>query len=62
MGLLLAWMGAGLIRAFLFRVQPFDPATLTGVSALILFLALVVSLRPALHAARVDLGHVLREE
>ena len=61
-GLLLAWMGAGLIRAFLFRVQPFDPATLTGVSALILFLALVVSLRPALHAARVDLGHVLREE
>jgi predicted permease len=61
-GLLLAWMGAGLIRAFLFRVQPFDPATLVGVSALILFLALAVSLRPALHAASVDLGRVLKEE
>lgn len=61
-GLLLAWMGAGLIRAFLFRVQPFDPVTLAGVSALILFLALAVSLRPALHAASVDLGRVLKDE
>jgi hypothetical protein len=61
-GLLLAWMGAGLIRAFLFRVQPFDPATLVAVPALILLLALAVSLRPAWHAASVDLGRILRDE
>jgi putative ABC transport system permease protein len=61
-GLLLAWMGASTIRAFLFRVQPLDPATLAGVAATILLLALAVSLRPALRAARVDLGTVLKEE
>lgn len=61
-GLILAWMGAGLIRAFLFRVEPLDPATLIAVSAAILTLALVVSLRPALRAARVDLGKVLKDE
>ncbi len=61
-GLLLAWMGASTIRAFLFRVQPLDPATLAAVAALILLLALAVSLRPAWRAARVDLGTVLKEE
>jgi putative ABC transport system permease protein len=61
-GLLLAWMGASTIRAFLFHVEPLDPATLAGVAAAILTLALAVSLRPAWRAARVDLGRVLREE
>lgn len=61
-GLLLAWLGAGTIRAFMFRVQPLDPATLTVVASLILGLALLVSLRPALRAARVDLASVLRSE
>lgn len=61
-GLLLVWMGAGLIRGFLFRVQPFDPTTLGGVSALIVTLALAVSLRPTWRAASVDLGHILRQE
>jgi predicted permease len=61
-GLLLTWVGAGLIRAFLFRVQPFDAATLAGVSVLILLLALAVSLRPAWHAATVDLAHILKDE
>lgn len=61
-GLLLAWMGASTIRAFLFKVQPLDPATLAGVAVLILLLALAVSLRPAWKAARVDLGRVLKEE
>ncbi len=60
-GLGLAWMGAGTIRAFLFQVRPLDPVTLAAVAALILTLALLVSLRPALRAARVDLGSVLRE-
>jgi putative ABC transport system permease protein len=61
-GLLLAWMGASTIRAFLFKVQPLDLATLAGVAATILLLALTVSLRPAWRAARVDLGTVLKEE
>ena len=61
-GLGLAWLGASTIRAFLFQVTPFDPATLIGVSATILALALVVSLRPALSATRTDFTRVLREE
>jgi len=62
LGLLLVWMGASTIRAFLFRVQPLDPVTLIGVAAMILLLALSVSLRPAWRAARVDLGTVLKAE
>jgi predicted permease len=61
-GLALAWMGASTIRAFLFKVQPLDPATLFGVATTVLLLALAVSLRPAWRAARVDLGTVLKEE
>jgi putative ABC transport system permease protein len=61
-GLGLAWLGANTIRAFLFRVQPFDPLTLTAVAGTILTLALIVSVRPALRAARVDLGAVLKDQ
>ena len=61
-GLILAWMGANTIRTLLFRVEPLDPATLAAVSAAILALALIVSLRPALKSASVDLASVLREE
>jgi predicted permease len=60
-GLVLAWAGAGTIRAFLFQVQPLDTPTLASVATLILVLAAVVSLRPAIRAARVDLASVLRE-
>jgi ABC-type antimicrobial peptide transport system permease subunit len=61
-GLLLSWLGANTIRALLYRVEPLDGATLTTVSALILGLALVVSLRPAFVASRVDFAKGLREE
>jgi len=61
-GLLLAWLGANTIRAFLFRIQPLDPVTLAPTAMLILVLALIVSLRPALRATRVDLASVLRTE
>ena len=57
----IAWLGANTIRTLLFQVQPSDPATLTAVCVSILALALAVSLRPALRAARVDLGQVLRD-
>jgi predicted permease len=61
-GIVLAWLGADLIRGFLFRVEPFDPVTIAVVLAGLLGLALVVSLRPAWRAARVDLARVLRED
>jgi putative ABC transport system permease protein len=61
-GLLLSYLGANVIRAFLFRVQPLDPATLSVVAAVILLLATAISMRPALRAARVDLAEVLRSE
>lgn len=61
-GLLLSYLGANVIRAFLFRVQPLDPATLAVVAALILLLTTAISMRPALRAARVDLAEVLRSE
>ena len=60
--LLLSYLGANVIRAFLFRVQPLDPATLGAVATLILLLALAVSMRPALRASRVELAEVLRSE
>jgi putative ABC transport system permease protein len=61
-GLLLTWLGANTIRALLYRVEPLDTVTLATVCALILGMALLVSLRPALAAARVDFTRALREE
>lgn len=61
-GLLLIRLGAGLIRAFLYRVEPFDVPTMGTVIVLMFGLAIAVTLRPALRAARVDLASVLREE
>jgi putative ABC transport system permease protein len=61
-GLGAAWLGANTIRSFLFQIRPLDPVTLGSVAALILLLALTVSLRAALRAARVDLSSVLKAE
>lgn len=61
-GLALAWGGAGVIRSFLYRIEPLDPLTLATVALLLLLLACIVSLRPALRAARVDLAAVLKAE
>jgi ABC-type antimicrobial peptide transport system permease subunit len=62
LGVLLVWMGASTIRAFLYRVEPLDLVTLGTVSAAILALTLAVTLRPAAAASRVDLVRVLRED
>lgn len=61
-GLVLAVLGARLIRSLLYQVEPLDPAVLATVSAAILGLALLVSVRPALDATRLDLTRSLREE
>ena len=62
LGLGLAAAGGSMIRAFLFRVEPLDPATLAGVAGGLLLLSVAVSLRPALAASRPDLTRLLREE
>jgi ABC-type antimicrobial peptide transport system permease subunit len=61
LGFGLAWLGANTIRAFLYGIEPFDPLTLVGVSALILLLAISISLKPALAAMRLDVARTLRE-
>jgi hypothetical protein len=61
-GLALAIAGARLIRSLLYQVEPLDPLTLVTTSAVIFGLALLVSLRPAFEATRVDLNRTLREE
>jgi predicted permease len=62
LGLGLVWLGAGLVRALLYRVQPFDPVTLIVVTVAVGAIAAAVSLGPAIRAGRVDLANVLREE
>jgi predicted permease len=61
-GLALAVAGARLIRSLLYQVEPLDPVTLGTTAGVIFGLALLVSLRPALEATRVDLNRTLREE
>ena len=62
LGVALAVAGARLIRSLLYQVEPLDPIVLVTAAALIFGLALLVSLRPALAATRVDLTRSLREE
>jgi putative ABC transport system permease protein len=57
----LSWAAAGLVRGFLFQVEPLDPTTLIASSALIVTTAFAVSLRPALVAARADLTKLLKD-
>ena len=61
-GLGLVFAGGRLIRSLLYHVQPLDPLVLAVTTAGIFGLALLVSLRPALEASRVDLTRTLREE
>lgn len=61
-GIALAFLGAKTIRSLLYQVAPLDPAVLATTSGVILGLALLVSLRPAREATRLDLTQSLREE
>jgi putative ABC transport system permease protein len=56
-------LGAGrIVRQQLFGVQPTDAATLAGVAALMMTVAVVASLIPARRAARIDPAATLRHE
>jgi len=61
-GLGAAVMLTRLMQALLFEVSPSDPATLAGVAALIMVVAAVASLVPAVRATRVDPMVALRDE
>ena len=58
----LAWAGHSLLTGFLAGVSAFDPATLIGVSLLLLVIAVVSAAGPALKASRVDPTTVLRSQ
>lgn len=60
-GLGLTWAAASTVGALLYQTEPFDLNALVGATAAILGLALLVSARPALRAARVDIAALLRE-
>lgn len=60
-GLVLVWLGAGLIKTLLYGVEPLDVPTISAVVALLFALAMVVTVRPALRAAEVDLARLLKE-
>lgn len=59
-GLLSAWGARRLFETFLFRTEAADLATYVTATALLVTVALLVALRPALYAARVDPSRVLR--
>jgi len=61
-GIVLALLGAKTIRGLLYQVAPLDPKVLATTVSLILACALLVSLNPAVEAARLELTRALREE
>ncbi|MEZ4423414.1 MAG: ADOP family duplicated permease [Gemmatimonadota bacterium] len=62
LGLLGALPATRLVGGMLYGVSPLDPATWVGVSALLLAVAGLACLSPALRAARLDPARVLQDE
>lgn len=62
LGLALTAALTRLLTSMLYGVSPWDPATLTGVGAMLLGVSVAASLLPAIRAARVEPIEVLREE
>ena len=61
-GLLGAAAATRVLKTFLFAVEPFDPVTLLMVAAALATVAVLASVIPARHAARVDPMVALRCE
>ncbi len=59
-GLLLSIPATSLVRAFLWRVEPGDPWTYIGVAAVLLVVAIVASVLPALKLLRLNPAETLR--
>jgi putative ABC transport system permease protein len=62
LGLASAWLLRRTLSSFLIGVEPSDPATLAGVSALLMLVTVAVSWLPARRAAAVDPVRTLRGE
>ena len=61
-GLVASLLLTRFLAEMLYGVQPFDPLTLVGVSAVLLLVSLIASGAPALRAARLDPMRTLREQ
>ena len=61
-GLVCTYYATGVIKSFLFRVTPHDPATLAGVVVVLASAAALAAWLPARRAARVDPVSALRAE
>jgi putative ABC transport system permease protein len=62
LGLVLAWMGTGLMRTLLFDVSATDPATFAATTAMLVAAAALASWIPARRASKVDPIRTLRDE
>jgi predicted permease len=60
-GLALTWLASSTVEALLYRTEPFDIPAIVVATLAILALALLVSVRPALRATRIDIANLLRE-
>ena len=61
-GLAIIWLAESALRRVLFDMSPSDPASLTAASALLVVVALMACVPPALRALRVDPVDGLRAE
>jgi putative ABC transport system permease protein len=61
-GLIVALFTTRLLESLLFEIEPSDPVTLTGVSGILLLIAVLASLLPARRAARTDPSEALRAD
>ena len=59
-GTLASLAGTRLIGSLLYGVEPTDPATFAGMVAILLSVALISGLIPAIRASRVDSATALR--
>jgi putative ABC transport system permease protein len=57
-----AWAAGHAISSFLYGVMPLDPATLSFVAALLIFVSIAAAALPTLRAAQVDPVETLRAE
>jgi ABC-type antimicrobial peptide transport system permease subunit len=62
LGIPAALMGAHVVKAMLFGVQPMDPVSLMAVSAVICITAALAAYVPAVRASRIDPANALRHE